>query len=660
MKKIAIFLPLICFLLFMACTSEDLSPGKGENPVTEDSSGGIFLRFNLGTINTGTGTKASGTTYNPGEKDENHIENGKVFIYKKNGPEDSEGSFVCVAEGELPVGVITGSSGELSETVAYRNIELTDFEYDPDSEEKPDLYVLVVLNYNSDFVTPDPNGEQTFSTWATEAQTGKMLYNYDSTNVRKNYITMTNATGQAGLVTGDTFKPTTLAKLDPRDIKRGKFKDTDQCNTTVYVQRNVAKVKVSLNGGELVVRDKNFTIGEFTLQLNFVDWYLDRINTKSYPVMNITGLEDYYSSRSFFHSGTEFNRVHWAIDPNYSATEYSESEFTRSMAPWYEGGGNSLYCLENTMDYKNMIQTQTTRIVLRWSMEWWGSLNDNTDRRNSADLKLPSDYLKDSQGNEAQRKQDVVGNNFDDFGMFVIGEGKDARVWDFMHIQNALNESAEKLFPDKKIKFDIKQEKDDQTKKLKNQPGGYYLLKDMLTWPEEVSLTEDDWKKLGKCLNIDDATSDKIAYYSAEKVYNDNNEVINNFIWVYYTIRIRHFSDAEGDPDYIVWDGSVTTKDAAYNTGGNEDSDPEEGGRAASADPDNTLIADYNDTHLGRYGVVRNNFYDVLVKKVNNLGSPNFPPTIIPGDTDDMPENAWLEFSINVRPWTVRQNDFEF
>lgn len=61
--------------------------------------------------------------------------------------------------------------------------------------------------------------------------------------------------------------------------------------------------------------------------------------------------------------------------------------------------------------------------------------------------------------------------------------------------------------------------------------------------------------------------------------------------------------------------------------------------------------------HLGRYGVVRNNWYELTVTKVTGPGSPEIPEPD-PGDTPD-DEESWIRCAINVLSWAKRTQDVE-
>ncbi len=63
------------------------------------------------------------------------------------------------------------------------------------------------------------------------------------------------------------------------------------------------------------------------------------------------------------------------------------------------------------------------------------------------------------------------------------------------------------------------------------------------------------------------------------------------------------------------------------------------------------------------FGVVRNNVYKLAVTGISRLGHPritdNDPDPVDP-DNPDEDGDVYLSLSIQVRPWTVRVNDFEF
>lgn len=95
----------------------------------------------------------------------------------------------------------------------------------------------------------------------------------------------------------------------------------------------------------------------------------------------------------------------------------------------------------------------------------------------------------------------------------------------------------------------------------------------------------------------------------------------------YYAVRIKHFGDS--DTPWNVEGQGVKAGDNSniYNT--------------SSTDSENWF--------LGRYGVVRNNWYDISVNKIQTLGDATTPA--LSSDPDDVLEN-YISVSINVLSWS--------
>ena len=94
----------------------------------------------------------------------------------------------------------------------------------------------------------------------------------------------------------------------------------------------------------------------------------------------------------------------------------------------------------------------------------------------------------------------------------------------------------------------------------------------------------------------------------------------------YYPVRIKHFGD-----DLTPWKSSEKPL-PTVNTG---------------AYPTDNQAANY----LGRYGVLRNNWYNIDVTGIKKLGSPVVPE--VTGDTDDELA-AYISVKINVLSWAKR------
>lgn len=105
----------------------------------------------------------------------------------------------------------------------------------------------------------------------------------------------------------------------------------------------------------------------------------------------------------------------------------------------------------------------------------------------------------------------------------------------------------------------------------------------------------------------------------------------------YYTIRIKHFGSGDGtDACLTPWNTTEANKPAIGNI-------------YPTANRDNN--------YLGRYGVLRNNWYDLSVTAIKYLGDaePKDPTT----NTDDEID-AYIAFQIHVLSWAKRTQSWEF
>lgn len=102
----------------------------------------------------------------------------------------------------------------------------------------------------------------------------------------------------------------------------------------------------------------------------------------------------------------------------------------------------------------------------------------------------------------------------------------------------------------------------------------------------------------------------------------------------YYVARIKHFGDAE-----TPWNQDETTKPSSGNVY-----------------PDNSEA-----NYLGRYGVLRNNWYDLAVTGISLIGEPSIE--IVEGKEDDTDTDdeldSYITLQINILSWAKRTQEVE-
>ena len=93
---------------------------------------------------------------------------------------------------------------------------------------------------------------------------------------------------------------------------------------------------------------------------------------------------------------------------------------------------------------------------------------------------------------------------------------------------------------------------------------------------------------------------------------------------VYYQIRVKHFGD-----DLTPWNR----------------------GEAKVTTTDTYPVVNRDANYLGRYGILRNNWYELNVATVNRLGYPAIPPLT---DKPDDLLNEYITVIVNIQPWVKK------
>lgn len=577
----------------VACSSNDDVNPNPENPTQKGQAYAAF-KINLPTTN---GTRADedpkpGTPeFDGGDASEYAVNNGTVLVFQK-GTAKSEGDYTFVTSAPLTdmnpwKGV--GTDGVTTEATIVVDLGTGA------SNTATDYYALVLLNNNVDDETGKiilPTKGDTFKKWSEKAD-----------NATEDYASLSNGIVMANApqYVNSSTEPTTLVNIS--GIYPSKEQAAAHTATNIYVERGLAKVTVNTDKYADETKIDGGTYNEDNVQI--LDWGLDVINKKTYPVHVTTGLStdfsDIWSTERFYDgSNTTFKRVYWAKDPNYSGYDpadvddnfyvmkpdgtidsYSINDYTRGGAVGETGGlvdvDKSYYCCENTFDINNMLQNQTTRVVFRAKY----SPKDMTDGEN-----------------------DEYGGTF-----FMLGTRPE--TWTptkfLAQIKTYVVEAYNKVNPTNKISVN-KVSIDDSNLKAKLESGAEVASEDVFDkyLCNNISVN-------GSALTDADGILTSVKA-KLGKVYTYANGIS------YYVARIKHFNER------TPW----AVGEATYDNNN----------------------ADY----LGRYGVVRNNWYNLKVNKISNPGSPTVPT--VTNDPDD--ENkSYISVSINILDWAKRSQNVE-
>lgn len=574
-----------------SCSSNnDLVVGGG-NGSGENESGTSYASITID-LPTTSGTRAANDKFDGGTASEYTVNDATLLIFKKAGTSENEYEYVETAKlGNLEPWKKDNTTGNGITTEATITAELKKATVG----EKGDYYALVILNNEA-----GTGNKVTLPSGSTTPPT-----TYGAWNAATNATNLLDNTKGFYMANAPEFKaadqePTTLVQI--KGIYRTKEEAHSKPGATVHVERGLAKVTVGKGTGDDYFKGAKASGTKYSKDdVKITNWALDVTNKKSFPVHVTFGLKAGLTSpdqtvpayaniwkdaaattgtapatsRFVSHPATgAFKRVYWGIDPNYSMdlsdvakckAQFTIAKADGTDAKWTESS-KALYCLENTFDIKNMLQGQTTRVLLKatYTPNALASATEKTFFMigNSSDIWTKDNLIKQitSKANEALKTTNTL-------KVELNGDLLKAGTH-FLTIENVSI-------------------KDGETEKV-NTPGLVTQLND----------------KLG----LDETNGVGIKTYK-------NGES-------YYIARIKHFGD-----DLTPWKEGDKTYDS------------------------NNL------NWLGRYGVLRNNWYDLTINKISGPGYPDVPE--VKPDTPDDEDTKYINVSVKILDWAKRSQSVD-
>lgn len=537
---------------------------------------------------TTSGTRAANDKFDGGTASEYTVNDATLLIFKKAGTSENEFEYVETAKlGNLEPWKKDNTTGNGITTEATITAELKKATVG----EKGDYYALVILNNEAGTgnKVPLPSGSTTYGAWNAATNATNLL-----DNTKGFYM------ANAPEFKAADQEPTTLVQI--KGIYRTKEEAHSKPGATVHVERGLAKVTVGKGTGDDYFKGAKASGTKYSKDdVKITNWALDVTNKKSFPVHVTFGLKAGLTSpdqtvpayaniwkdaaatigtapatsRFVSHPATgAFKRVYWGIDPNYSMdlsdvtkckAQFTIAKADGTDAKWTESS-KALYCLENTFDIKNMLQGQTTRVLLK------------------------ATYTPNALASATEKT------------FFMIGNSSDIWTKDNL-IKQITSKANEALNTTNTLKVELKEDL------LK--AGTHFLtiknvsIKDGET--EKVN-TPGLVTKLNNKLGLDETNGVGIKTY-------ENGES-------YYIARIKHFGD-----DLTPWKEGDKTYDS------------------------NNL------NWLGRYGVLRNNWYDLTINKISGPGYPDVPE--VKPDTTDDEDTKYINVSVKILDWAKRSQSVD-
>ena len=550
----------------VACSSNDDLASNGHEG---NQTGEAYASFRIN-LPTTSGTRVAGDpTFDGGDKNEYAVKDAALLLFKKDA---STGDFKfkeAVDLGNMEPWTSSETGGIT--TTAKLTAKITTAEVGANKGH----YALIVLNNNegTDQKITYPTAEQTYADWSQKAS------NANATN----YLKYDKGFFMANAPKYVAGAPETLVEI--KNIYASKQQAENSTATTVYVERGLAKVSLASSSVKHVdIKNGNYAGDKVDIE----GWTLDVTNTKTYPVHVTEGLwadiwkttvtPDATASMDRFHDTklTEFPRVYWGLDPNYSTdlatVDACNGEFKMASKDDFKTGEEAKkaqYCLENTFDINHMVQGQTTRVL------------------------FSAKYTPDG---------------------FTAGEtfykmGNSSQLWNATKVEAQIKAKAMEVLSETdetKVTVTLAAPANNLT-----EAGVHFVAAANVTHVGGPALTTDDVDKINAKLGFKKATPKDAAV--GLSTYESGVS--------YYVARVKHFNEL------TPWV------------------------------PGNDTYAGNNANWLGRYGVLRNNWYELSVSSVSGPGYPDVPK-VNPTDPDDV-NDQYINVEVKILDWAKRSQSID-
>lgn len=441
------------------------------------------------------------------------------------------------------------------------------------------------------------NKDQTKVTLPTTKGTTYSTWNAAITN-SVNFLSTSDGFYMANAPLLNSGAPQTLVPI--KGVYSTKAEAQNKPATTVYVERGMAKVTIgSTSFASKPVDATSSTIYDKD-KVQITEWTLDVMNQKTFPVHTTTGLTDKFAgiwSNDRFYAGADPQRVYWGTDPNYSTTL---SDVDACKGEFY------------LLDREGNTYNGVTGSTVTWA--------DQTKPLYCLENTFDIDNMKQGQTTRVVFKATYTPHNLTSTGVTTASDktffmiGNNPKIWTKKNLEQQIANKAKELLKTTgtvtaTISGDLL-------------TGGSHLLKTGNVTIKEGTVAKNDdidFAKLNTKLGLD----------NTEKDVNGNPKVgiktYENGV-CYYIARIRHFND-------------VLT--------------PWSSGKETYGDNNATNNASY----LGRYGVLRNNWYDLEVTKFSAPGYPDVP-VVNPTDPDDE-DTKFINVEVKILDWAKRSQQVE-
>lgn len=613
MKLFKYGLPFAALAILASCSNDNLdAPADGAQGPSQELEPGTYMSISISIPYSGN----RAPQMENGTPNEYAVKDATLYVYSDNGGEPGD----CIGFASLDGYFQTNPNNSeitATSTIANINVETDDLKLYKDGSST--YWALIIINKNGlkvGEITNEPAKGQSFSAWAALTPQCTMR---DGDN-----FTMTNALGWDLSNTDPTYTSTApkwLAKITQGHLYRESETPTAG-PVKIFVQRGVAKVTlaqasaVQIGTATKVIDRTKKDLGQEESDdvvnsdyIKLEQWYLDILSTSTYPVQRLTSdgvdnwptngglqISDWSSSTDlaapmnrFVGGSTDYKRMYWCVDPTYKNDWTAPSSYDNALE--FFTTDHPATPIENHNDPAYCLEN-TFAVT-------------NMNLVNTTRVVFKGTYYAELLPSEINNGAPNI-----DAPNFLSYEGKVVRIPDYPYF-TLPEASTDAVVAIQAVGYD--------ESKVEPTSGDVVTDEDKNAAKEKY----DDFIKLvRKTFNLNENSNQTVSYHEAGEVY--------------YTVLVRHFDDPEL--------GLATATDLGTDLNYKD-------GKLYLLKPN---YPDDKDKYLlGRYGVVRNNWYEINLTKVAGPGTALVPT---PDNTpDDEPAELMLQCEINILAWAKRQ-----
>ena len=570
---------------------------NGGNGSGENESGASYASITID-LPTTSGTRAANDDFNEGTASEYAVNDATLLIFKKAGKTENDYTFVETAKlGNLEPWKKDNTTGITTEATITAELKQATV------GENGDYYALVILNNEAgtgDKVTL-PSGSTTtpttYGAW-NAATNATNLSATDATN-----LLLDNTKGFY-MANAPEFKaadqePTTLVPI--KGIYRTKEEAHSKPGATVHVERGLAKVTVGKGTGKDYFTGAKASGSKYSNDdVTITNWPLDVTNKSSFPVHVTSGLKSGVKS-----AGIPAYADIWKNEAATTSTAPATSRFVSQLSA--TGAFKRVYWgidpnYSKSLTDKDACGQEFTLVKADGSdADWKTSTEPLYCLENTFDIT----HMLQGQTTRVLLKATYTPNALAtaaDKTFFMIGNSSD--IWTTKTLKDQIASKAKDALgmttdPTVELKGDL----------LK---GGTHFLT-----TENVSIKDGETEKVNTT-GLVDKLNNKLGLDKTNGVGIKTYEKGES----YYIARIKHFGD-----DLTPW---------------------KEG---------NDTYGENNLNWLGRYGVLRNNWYDLTIEKISGPGYPDVPE--VKPDTPDDEDTKYINVSVKILDWAKRSQSVD-